>query len=107
MLRRPGRANTAAGYRLRVNWPATISADAGRTSCTVSNISRTGACLSVGHVTDNVPFWLIVDRIAPILAMMVWREGDRIGLCFRNEQTWVEEASEQRFDPAAWLGDLT
>jgi hypothetical protein len=39
--------------------------------------------------------------------MMVWRKGDCVGLCFRNEQTWVEEASEQRFDPAAWLGDLT
>jgi PilZ domain len=106
VLRRPAGANSSAGYRLRVNWPANISVDAGRTGCTVINISASGACLSVGHLTDSVPLWLIVDRMAPISAMIVWREGDCVGLRFRNEQAWIEEASEQRFDPAAWLGEL-
>jgi hypothetical protein len=88
---------------LHVNWSANISAGADRTGCTVVNISRTGACLSLGHVADAVPLWLIVDRKAPIPAMIVWRDRNCVGLRFGKEQTWVEETSDQRFDPAAWL----
>ena len=67
------------------------------------NISRTGACLTLGQEADSVPLWLIVDKMAPISATIVWREGNCVGVCFGKEQSWVEEASEQRFDPAAWL----
>jgi hypothetical protein len=89
---------------MRVNWPADISAGASRTGCTVVNISRTGACLSLGHVADAAPLWLILERKA-ISAMVVWRQGNCVGLRFRSDQRWVEEASEQRFNPAAWLAN--
>jgi hypothetical protein len=105
MLRRQSSAKLSAGRRLRVNWRAKITAGTSRTECTVINISHTGACLSLGNVTDNVPLWLTVDRKSPIPATIVWRKRDCVGLRFRKEQTWVDDTSDQRFDPAAWLRD--
>ena len=103
VLRRPASAKTPAGNRLHVNWPANISAGPDHTDCTVVNISRTGACLSLAHVADAVPLWLNVGKMATISAMIVWREGNCVGVRFPKEQSWVEETSEQRFNPAAWL----
>ena len=103
ILRRQAKAKVASNGRLRVNLPAAIVTSADRTQCTVINISPAGACLAAGNVEDTVPLWLIVDRKRPIPATIVWRKRDCVGLRFRTPQSWVDDASEQRFDPAAWL----
>ena len=61
--------------------------------CTGVNISRTGACLALAHMADSVPLWLTVDTMTPISAIVVWREGNCVGVRFGKEQNWVEEAS--------------
>jgi hypothetical protein len=106
-LRRRGITTSSAGHRLRANWPARIEADGGRTDCAVINISHTGACVSLKAMAESVPLWLIVDGMAPISATIAWRKRDCVGLLFGEEQKWVEEASRRRFDPAAWVRDLS
>jgi hypothetical protein len=93
----------ASNGRLRVNLPASIVTGADRIECMVTNISSAGACLALGNIKDAVPLWLVVDRKRPIPATIVWRKRDSVGVRFRTHQNWVDEVSEERFDPSAWL----
>lgn len=103
-LRRPANVGSSAGRRLRANWPAKIKAGPTRSPCTLIDVSSTGACIALDRaVEEDVPFWLTIEKMAPISATIVWRKGCHVGLRFLDEQQWISETYKQRFDPAAWL----
>jgi hypothetical protein len=90
--------------RVRTNWPARIKAGSRRASCTVIDMSGAGACLScTGRLEQGDPMWLVIDRFPPISATVAWRNRDRAGVRFRENQDWFARVQKQRFDPAAWL----
>jgi PilZ domain len=103
-LRRPGGKEGLPGRRLRANWQAEIRVGGRRISCTVIDISSSGARLKVeAPLGEPGRLWLLIDNIVPIPAELAWRKGAQVGLYFRQEQPWVQRLEAQRFDPAAWL----
>lgn len=97
-------ATSAGGKRLRANVPARIKAGSARLSCTVTDLSGAGACLTLeGTMSSDVAIWLVIDNLPPIQATPVWRKRNRMGLKFSDDQQWVERANRDRFDPTAWL----
>ena len=102
VLRRPASASPGA-RRLRANWPASIRSSGKHADCRLIDISGDGASIAApGAGCDATATWLIVNQV-PMLASIVWRKGERLGLKFRERQVWVEEAHARRFDAAAWL----
>ena len=102
-LRRPAGGEGSA-RRVRTNWPARIKVGSRRTSCTVIDMSGAGACLSSTDRLDHGdPLWLVIDRFPPISATVAWRNRDRVGLRFREDQDWFARVHKQRFDATAWL----
>jgi len=103
-LRRPAGSAPSAARRMRANWRAEFRSNGLRAACTVMDVSSDGACLSLDGVADRKSsLWLIIDKMAPIPASIVWRKKNHAGVRFREQQQWVLEACKQRFDPAAWL----
>ena len=67
-------------------------------------MSGAGACLSSTDRLDHGdPLWLVIDRFPPISATVAWRNRDRVGLRFREDQDWFARVHKQRFDATAWL----
>jgi hypothetical protein len=92
------------GRRMRANTPARIKVGVSRISCLVTDVSSSGACLSVdGPLDENARLWLVMDNKPPISAKAAWRKRNRIGLSFDKDQDWVHRIHKDRFDPSAWL----
>jgi hypothetical protein len=105
-LRRPATEASSITRRLRANWRAELRVKGSRVPCSVVDISGTGANLRIDYVPEgDVPVWLVVENMAPIQAEAAWRNKQNLGVRFLQEQGWVGQVSEQRFDPAAWLRD--
>ncbi len=103
-LRRPAGSGPSAGRRYRANCPAELKARGARYSCSVIDLSTSGACIRIGQpFPKDAQLWLIVDSMPPVAAVQAWRKGDHVGLCFLKGQEWVADSYQQRFDPAAWL----
>jgi len=103
-LRRPAGSGPSAARRFRANWPAELRGGGARVPCTVVEISSGGASVKVAGAPPNAAqLWLVIDKIPPISATLAWRQRDRVGLTFAQEQNWVADSYRQRFDPAAWL----
>jgi hypothetical protein len=75
---------TRIAPRLRVVKPAVIEHGGDKTSCTVRDISTTGAALEVSHVV-SIPskFTLVLpeDKLR-LPCHVVWRRDFRIGVAF-------------------------
>jgi hypothetical protein len=92
------------GQRMRANTPARIKAGTARISCLVTDLSSSGACLSVdGPLEENARIWLVMDNKPLISAKAAWRKRNRIGLRFDKDQDWVQRIHKDRDDPSAWL----
>lgn len=103
-LRRTAGPASSADGRMRANWRAEFRSNGSRIPCTVMDVSSGGACLALDGVSDRQSsLWLIIDKMAPIPASVVWRKRNHAGVRFRKEQQWVLEACKQRFDPTAWM----
>jgi hypothetical protein len=103
-LRRPAGSGPSAARRFRANWPAELRGGGVRVPCTVIDISAGGASVRIARVpSGGAQLWLIIDKVAPIAATLAWREKERAGVRFLQEQQWVAESYRQRFDPSAWL----
>ena len=101
-LRRP--ASVIGGQRRPANMPARIKIGSTRTTCTVKDVSSSGACLTLDDVmAEDVSIWLIIGNLPPIQATAAWRKSNRIGLRFHQDQQWLEQDHKDRFDPTAWL----
>ncbi|HET6375341.1 MAG TPA: PilZ domain-containing protein [Methylocella sp.] len=100
-LRRP----ESAGKRLSAHWPAELVTSGARLPCTVLDISRAGARLSLdGALGEAGPAELSLSRGRPIPASIAWRgPGGLAGIAFLAEQSWVETLARERFDASAWV----
>jgi hypothetical protein len=101
VLRRPA---SAADRRVKVDWPAKCGAAGRMESCRILDISPDGARI-VGPVNpagDNGVL-LFFEHASPVRATIAWRNKDRVGLRFREQQAWVQDNCARRFDAAAWL----
>jgi hypothetical protein len=101
MLRRPA---SAADRRLKVDWPAKCGAAGRLESCRVLDISPDGARIAgpVNSTGDNGVL-LFFEHASPVRATIAWRHRDRVGLRFREQQSWIQDKCDRRFDAAAWL----
>jgi hypothetical protein len=105
-LRRSATKSESPLRRLRANWPGELRVKGARVPCSIVDISSTGANLKIDHVPDgDVAVWLVVENMAPIQAETAWRSKQHLGVRFIEEQKWVGEVSQRRFDPAAWIRD--
>jgi hypothetical protein len=75
--------------RWETRWAAELRSSAGRTACTVEDISRHGATLRIGaaQIADET-VWLVVGDFGPIAGRVTWRHGDRAGVQFNPSQAW-------------------
>ena len=104
-LRRPAAADNKL-RRLRANWPAELRIKGSRIPCSIVDISSTGASLRIDYVPEaDLPVSLVVDKMSPIAAETAWKKRGQLGIRFLEEQTWVREVTDKRFDPAAWIRD--
>lgn len=103
-LRRPDGKSHVSARRLRANWPAELKVDGRRLSCSVLDVSCAGAKVALpAPPSEGEHVWLIIESIGPIAASVAWRRDSLMGLRFANEQQWVVNLGQQRFDASAWL----
>lgn len=96
-------SSSPGARRFCANLPASVRSGGRHAICRLIDISAEGAAIAAAGALDEcASTWLIVNQV-PMMAKIVWRKGDRIGLRFRESQIWLEEAHAKRFDPAAWL----
>ena len=89
-LRRPITSNVAPGQRWNTKWPAKLQTGAAQTPCTVVNVSVAGARLRVDHAPDKGSIVLLfIGNAEAIVARVVWRRDDMVGLCFAEDQPWI------------------
>jgi hypothetical protein len=96
-------SSSPGARRFRANLAAGLRSGGRHANCRLIDISAEGAAIAAaGALDERASAWLIVNQV-PMMAKVVWRKGDRVGLRFREPQIWLEEAHAKRFDPAAWL----
>ena len=102
-FRRPN-AMGSPGRRFCANWPAEIRAEGRTLNGRVVDISSGGAQLELKEFPcDSAQFWLAIEHSEPIRAEIAWRKRNQAGIRFVEEQAWVLQLYERRFNPAAWL----
>jgi hypothetical protein len=100
MLRRP----TAASRRRKVDWPARCGSTENPASCRILDISQDGARVSgLAKPSRDNSVLLFFEHGSPVSATIVWRDKDRAGLRFHQQQVWIQDNNERRFDAAAWM----
>jgi hypothetical protein len=103
-LRRPEGAAPLSGRRLRANWPGEIRANGMKIACTILDVSSGGASLRAeSGLGEASQLWLVVENVGPVAAEFAWQDKNRVGIRFLEEQDWVLQLCDQRFNPAAWL----
>jgi hypothetical protein len=76
--------------RWKTSWMAELQTSGGHTPCIVEDISAAGAKLRLGSApAEGEVVSLGVVDFAPIVARVVWRKADRVGLHFAAKQPWV------------------
>jgi PilZ domain len=95
-------AGIVEGRRIGARLPARIKVGTSRAACLVTDVSSSGACLSLdGPLDQNTKLWLIMDNLPPVSATAAWRKRNRVGLRFDKEQDWVHRVHKDRFAPIA------
>jgi hypothetical protein len=100
-LRRPAGSGPSADRRFLADWPAELRAGATKLACTVIDVSSAGACLRIDHVLPRTQdLFLVVADVPPVPVAVAWREKNRLGLRFLEEQKWVLESDPAFHEPA-------
>jgi PilZ domain-containing protein len=89
-LRHPVKAKTVLHRRWPTRWAAELRTSSGGIACTVEDISRYGAKLKIGTeqiADENVS--LAIGDFGVVLARLVWRRRDRVGIQFKASQPWA------------------
>jgi hypothetical protein len=91
-LRGPEGPNKVLHRRWSVNWLASLTTSSDQIPCIVEDISPGGAKLRVGLLPQSEEtVTLIIVDYEPIVGVVAWRSGGRVGLKFRERQAFVEE----------------
>lgn len=78
--------------RKRVLWAAKLTRGAKRYDCVVVDLSLGGARIHMTHpVTKGEMVTLILDRLGPLRAEVVWQEEQSVGLHFVEETKIIAE----------------
>ena len=89
-LRRPIASNVVPGQRWNTKWPAKLQTGLAQTPCTVVNVSVAGARLRVFHApAEGSVVFLFIGNSRVIIARVVWRHDDLVGLRFAEGQPWI------------------
>ncbi|HWC64224.1 MAG TPA: PilZ domain-containing protein [Rhizomicrobium sp.] len=97
------RSSSTASRRQKVDWPARCGAPGMAAPCRILDISKDGARLSGLTKPSRDNSVLLFFEDASVSATIVWRDRDRVGLRFHQQQVWIQDNNERRFDAAAWL----
>lgn len=77
--------------RAGVAWPAILKHGHRVWSCTIVNLSKTGAQLRlIGSVPPKASVQLVCDRFGTLAGVVVWHRGEHAGLEFRAAPGEVE-----------------
>jgi hypothetical protein len=86
-----GQGNRRRAKRAGVAWPAVIKHGHRSWSCTIVNLSKTGARLRlIGSVPPKATVQLVCDRFGALAGVIMWHRGELAGLEFRAAPGEVE-----------------
>jgi hypothetical protein len=98
------RSSSISSRRQKVDWPARCGSPEVAAPCRILDISKDGARVSgMTKPSRDNSVLLYFENASPVSATIVWRDRDRVGLRFHQQQVWIQDNNERRFDAAAWL----